>query len=113
MAAGMVILLAAILATGFLSAVPAIAPAPFSLWALAVISGGLLAVGGQRIILVWNRAHTLHELLDLDWFYRSIWQGANNLLGVLRVTAEVVEGSGSVLWSVLILLLVLMVAGGR
>ncbi|MCJ7548956.1 MAG: hypothetical protein MUQ30_04670, partial [Anaerolineae bacterium] len=61
----------------------------------------------------WSEARPLLELLDLQWFYRSVWQGASNLLGVVRVTAEVVEGSGSVLWSVVILLLVLMVIGYR
>jgi hypothetical protein len=113
MSLGMVGLMATILVASFYSTVPSIEPIPFGLWGLAVVGGSLLVLGGRRLIAVWNRAHTLHELLDLDWFYRAVWQGANNMLGVVRVTADVVEGSGSVLWSALILLLVLMVASGR
>ncbi|MBN1250359.1 MAG: hypothetical protein JXC32_22030 [Anaerolineae bacterium] len=113
MAVGMAVLVVTVLAASLAAEVPTIAPLPFALWVLATVGGCFLALRGERILAIWHRAHTLHELLDLDWFYGSVWQGANNLLGVLRVTADVVEGRGSVLWSVLILLLVLMVAGGR
>jgi hypothetical protein len=113
MLAGMLILVITIFAGSILTGVPSIEPMPFVLWILVVAAGCLLALWGDRVVVLWNRAHAVVELLDLGWLYRSVWQGANNMLGVLRVTAEVVEGSGSVLWSVLILLLVVMVGSRR
>lgn len=84
-----------------------------ALWLGAILAGAALARWGNAIRLSWGRGRPWIELFDLTWFYRAAWQGAENALGVLRVTAEVVEGSGSVLWSVLILLLALMVIGSR
>ncbi len=83
----------------------------FSLWVVAVGSGVALARWGGGVQRAWRQARPVIQLLDLQWLYRAAWQGAQHLLGVVRVTAEVVEGSGSVLWSVLILLLVLLVLG--
>jgi len=113
MAAGLLVMVLTLIAAGRVSLVPNIAAVPFSLWLTACTAGFTLALWGDRVHVVWSEARPLLELLDLQWLYRSVWQGARNLLGVVRVTAEVVEGSGSVLWSVVILLLVLMVIGYR
>jgi hypothetical protein len=91
---------------------PVTSPAA-ALWLGAVLSGAALARLGSPARLRWMRAGPWVELLDLTWFYRAAWQGAQHVLGFFRVVAEVVEGSGSVLWSVLILLLALMVVGSR
>lgn len=85
----------------------------FALWLAAVIVGAALARWVDPTRLSWSRARPWVELLDLTWLHRATWQGAENALGVLRATADVVEGSASVLWSVLILLLALLVIGSR
>lgn len=113
MVAGLAFLVYFVLAGSRPAGTPVIEPVAFVLWALSITGGCLLALWGSQAVALWNRAHGVLDLLDLRWLYRSVWQGANNMLGVVRVTSEVVEGSGSVLWSVLILLLVLMVAGGQ
>lgn len=82
-----------------------------SLWGLALVAAVAVAHWGSVVRGVLVEAQPVVELLDMQWFYRTVWQGAEHLLGVLRVGAEVVEGSGSVLWSVLVLLLVLVVLG--
>lgn len=84
-----------------------------ALWLGAVLVGAALARWGESVRLSWSKARPWVELFDLTWLYRATWQGAENALGVLRVTADVVEGSASVLWSVLILLLALLVIGSR
>lgn len=88
-------------------------PVAYLLWVFVLVGGMALARWGGGVRATLRRGAPVVELLDLRWLYRAAWQGAENLLGTVRVTAEVVEGSGSVLWSVLILLLVLMVVGSR
>ncbi|MGC9520477.1 MAG: hypothetical protein ACP5HG_01175 [Anaerolineae bacterium] len=85
---------------------------PFALWLVAVAAGVALSRWGCRLAPFREGAIAFVDLLDLQWLYEAAWDGAENLLGTVRVTAEVVEGSGSVLWSVLILLLVLVAVGG-
>lgn len=85
---------------------------PFVFWCVSVGAGIALLRWDDRLKAFRERVIAAVELLDLQWLYAAAWDGAENLLGTLRVTAEVVEGSGSVLWSVLILLLVLMVVSG-
>ncbi len=82
-------------------------------WGGALLVSVALAVWHDVIEGYLQRWIPVLNFLDMGWAYRSIWQGSENLLGVLRVTSEVLEGSGSILWSVLILLLVLMITGGR
>jgi len=113
MAAGLLFLILTVVVMGRVSRVPSIAAVPFALWLTVCTAGFALALWGDRVHVARSNMRPLLELLDLQWLYRSVWQGAGNLLGVVRATAEVVEGSGSVLWSVVILLLVLMVIGYR
>lgn len=91
---------------------------PFS-WAGLVLWGLtlLLAVGAARW-RVWARPwrvqwYPLLDFLDLQWFFRSVWRGTGNLLGVVRLASEVIEGSGAMVWSLLIMLLVLLVVMNR
>ncbi len=85
----------------------------FSLWVSALLIGLTFAIKRDVIAAYLQRWAPLLRFLDMGWAYRSIWQGSENLFGILRVASEVLEGSGSILWSVLILLLVLMIAGSR
>ena len=81
----------------------------WTLWCVA-IAGAVGAARWRAGLQLWSeRLQPLLDFLDLQWFYRSMWRGAENLLGFLRVAAEVIEGSGAMLWSLLILLLVLLV----
>lgn len=89
-------------------------PVAFGLWAVAIAAGAAWVRWGtaaQRRI--WYRIEPVVEFFDMQWLYRAVWQGAEHLLASLRIGAEVVEGSGSILWSVLVLLLVLMVLSNR
>lgn len=82
---------------------------------------GMSALLGSALLLRegWITREWLHfgepflEILNLQWLYRSMWRGADHLLALLRVTVEVIEGSGAVLWSLLILLLTLLVIISR
>jgi hypothetical protein len=95
------------------------APAPgFSwlgwvLWLLAVLGAVALAWGSASLRRGVRRVQPVLEFLDLQWLYHSVWRGAENLLSVMRISAEVVEGSGALLWSLLILLLMLLVVGNQ
>jgi hypothetical protein len=85
----------------------------FGFWSVAFLLGVALATRRETLVAYIQRWIPALNFLDMSWAYRSIWQGSENLFGILRVTSEVLEGSGSILWSVLILLLVLMIAGSR
>ncbi len=82
---------------------------------------GVSALLGSVLLLRWGTVtrEWLHygepflEILNLQWLYQSMWRGADHLLAVLRITVEVIEGSGAVLWSLLILLLTLLVIVSR
>ena len=87
---------------------------PFSwgglgLWIVVVLGALALARWGETMRNGFKRARPLLGILDLQWLYRSMWRGAGHLLGALRVSAGVLEGSGAVIWSLLILLLALLV----
>ncbi len=87
--------------------------AGFGLWFLAIIGAVALMRWGKVIRERLSYSQPLLEFLDLQWIYRSTWRGSEHLLGILRVSADVVEGSGALLWSLLILLLILLVVGNR
>lgn len=85
----------------------------FGLWFMALIGAipviywaGFLR---ERLRLV----QPLMEFVDLQWLYHSVWRGGEHLLSVLRVAADVVEGSAALLWSLLILMLILLVVASR
>ena len=80
------------------------------LWGVTLaFAGGLIWLGQPD----WQPLKPVLELLDLQWFYRSLWRGAEHLLSVVRVVAEVVEGSGALLWSLLVILIGLLVVLNR
>lgn len=113
MAVGLGVIMATLVA-----AVALVEPLPFSwlgfgIWLLSVLgAAGLARWGGQLRDRV-RYSQPLMEFLDLQWLYRSVWRGAEHLLGIVNVSADVVEGSGALLWSLLILLLVLLVVGNQ
>lgn len=85
----------------------------WSLWAVVLVCGGLLAwqekVIRSRIGLLLS---AIHDVLRLEWLYRSVVGALDRGLGVLRVADEVVGGAGALLWSLLLFLLLLMVWSG-
>lgn len=111
--AGWALLVGILVAVSLRVSYSPLAGSAFGLWLGVVMAGAVLARWGNSAGLSWSKARPWVELLDLTWFFRATWQGAENALGVLRVAADVVEGSASVLWSVLILLLALLVIGNR
>ncbi len=85
------------------------------LWLLTIGGAGALTLQGTRYYRTHKRRHRLSEritpyldILDLQWFYHALWRGAEHFLGVLHVAAEVFEGSGALLWSFLILMLIVL-----
>lgn len=85
----------------------------FGLWFMAMLAAAALVYWERPLRARAQFVQPLMEFLDLQWLYRSMWRGAEHLLSVLRIAAEVVEGSGSLLWSLLILLLILQVLVNR
>ena len=83
------------------------------LWLLVVMVAGIVARWGGPVRHLLQGGKPVLEFLDLQWFYRAMWRGTEHALTILRASAEVVEGSGAVLWSLLILLLVLLVVTSR
>jgi len=83
----------------------------FGFWLLSVLGAAALLRWGKPLRERARYSQPVMEFIDLQWLYRSMWRGAEHLLGVLRVSADVIEGSASPLWSLLILLLILLVVG--
>ncbi|MFP4344664.1 MAG: hypothetical protein ACLFU8_08230 [Anaerolineales bacterium] len=83
------------------------------LWGGAVLLGAGLAWKGLRVRRWVMHGVALWDSLDLQWFYRALWRGSEHLLGLVRVAADVVEGSGALLWSLLVLLIILLVTVNR
>ncbi len=69
--------------------------------------------GGALIERTLRRTRPFWDLLDAQWLHRSIWAGLEHVLGFVRVLAEVVEGSGALLWSLLVVLILLLVRGSQ
>jgi hypothetical protein len=51
----------------------------------------------------------VHGVLCLEWFYDALVGALDRGLNVLRLADEVVEGAGTLLWSLLLFLLILLV----
>ena len=84
----------------------------FGLWLMAMLVAAVFVYWERPLRSRVQFVQPLMEFLDLQWLYRSMWRGGEHLLAFLRVTADVVEGSGALLWSLLILLLILQVVVG-
>jgi hypothetical protein len=108
---GLVLVIGVLVAAALQSRMAFGGPVSLLLWSVAVGLALILVHWGGRVQRSLDHVRPLVDLLDLQWFYSAVWEGSENMLGILRASAEVVEGSGSVLWSMLILLLVLMVIG--
>jgi hypothetical protein len=92
--------------------------APSTVGLLLWLGSLLLAVityrwGAALIERALRRTRPLWDLLDVQWFHRSIWAGLEHILGFVRVLAEVVEGSGALLWSMLVVLILLLIRGSQ
>jgi hypothetical protein len=119
MVAGLGITTAALIATVFLVkplhgvSQPSFSWLGFGFWVLSAFGAGALVRWGKPLRERARYSQPVMEFIDLQWLYRSIWHGAEHLLSVVRITADVLEGSASLLWSLLILLLILMVVGNQ
>ncbi len=111
--AGLVLIVAVIIGAAVHVDLAAGAPVSLLLWTAALVLALVLAHFSNIVQRSLDRLRFLVDLVDLQWLYSAVWEGSENMLGVLRATADVVEGSGSVLWSLLIVLLVLMIMGSR
>jgi hypothetical protein len=83
------------------------------LWLGVMSLAGLLFIYGGIFQKAWGRLYPVLEVFDGQWFYHAVWQGSVNILNMISVLADVIEGRGSLLWSLLILLLVIMVVTSR
>ena len=81
-------------------------------WASSLVIG--VALGWLDVILRGRfdpLLDAVHGLLRLDWMY-DLMKGAMRLgLGIIQASEEIVGGSGAVLWSLLLLLLVVLMWG--
>lgn len=107
-----------ILTTVLIATIALVEPVPFSwlgfgAWLLSILGAGALVRWGLPLRERTRYIQPVMEFIDLQWLYRSVWRGAEHLLGILRIAADVVEGSASLLWSLLILLLILLVVGNQ
>ncbi len=83
------------------------------LWLLAGAAAVALLRWGW-MTHVWLRyGEPILELVELSWLYRALWRGMEHVLSFLRMANEISEGNGSVLWSLLMLLLFLLVVINR
>lgn len=82
-------------------------------WFLALLLATVVASSGIQVRQWLRRVQPVIEFVDMQWFYRALWRGAEHMLGLLRVSVEIVEGSGALLWSLLIVLLILLVVSSR
>ena len=94
-------------------------PSPVGMvgWGLMLaLTVGLFLLGRRvRVQRVEERLR-LGPILDfvgLQWFYRALWRGWDHLLAVVRAAAEIVEGRGALIWSLLIVLITLLMAVKR
>lgn len=82
----------------------------WALWIFALVGGGVLGWQDEnvraRIAFLMSAAH---DFVRLDWFNESVVGAMEQGLRVLRVIDEVVGGAGSLLWSLLLFLLILLV----
>jgi hypothetical protein len=83
------------------------------LWIGLMSLAGILFIYGGVFQKAWGRLYPVLEVFDGQWLYHAVWQGSVNLLNIIRVISNVVEGRGSLLWSLLILLLVMLVVSSR
>ncbi len=110
-ALGMLVLVLA--GTAILSRVAPISIIGFGSWFLAVMLAGGVAYSRRSIHRGLRHSYPVMEFLDMQWFYRAMWRGAEHMLGVLRTSADIIEGSGALLWSLLIVLLILLAASSQ
>lgn len=85
----------------------------YILWLGVMSLASVLFINGRVFEKAWGRLSPIIKVLDGQWIYRAIWQGSVNGLSVVRIITNVVEGRGSLLWSMLILLLVMLVVSSR
>ena len=80
------------------------------LWLFALVGGGVLGWQDENVRSnISFLMSAAHDFVRLDWFNESVVGAMEQGLRVLRVIDEVVGGAGSLLWSLLLFLLILLV----
>ncbi|MDY6878019.1 MAG: hypothetical protein SWK90_17695 [Chloroflexota bacterium] len=84
------------------------------LLAAALAGGGVLAwQEGKLRPKIQLFLSAAHDLLRLEWFYDAVAGALERGLSILWAAGELVGGAGTLLWSCLLFLLLLLVWGGR
>jgi formate hydrogenlyase subunit 3/multisubunit Na+/H+ antiporter MnhD subunit len=82
-------------------------PVALGLWLLATALGFVLwrfeNAARSRADVAWA---ALASLFRLDWLYRLLWDLIRGLAALIRNLAEVLEGEGAILWTLVVVLLV-------
>ena len=84
------------------------------LWLISLAGGGLLVWQEENLrpqIELWLTA--AHDLVCLDWLYELVVDSLDRGLNALRVADELVGGAGTLLWSWLLFLIVLLAWGSQ
>jgi hypothetical protein len=82
----------------------------WSIWVVSLVIGGLLV--WQERNLRPRVAYLLgvfHDLWRLDWLYGALAGAFDRGLSVLRAADEVIGGTGALLWSIVLFLIVVLV----
>ncbi len=87
--------------------------AGWALWVVLTVSLAWFSRGWKRARWDRLRVRSFFDLLELRWLYRALWRGWDHMLAVVRAAAEIVEGRGALIWSLLIVLITLLMAVKR
>jgi len=83
------------------------------LWTISLAGGGVLAWQDRALRpKIGLLLSSIRGLLRLEWIYEAVVGALDRGLSVLRVVDEVVGGAGTLLWSWLLFLLLVLIWGG-
>ena len=92
-------------------------PSVLAALGIAVMSVSLSIVLWYYRSMVVSRSKDISEawfgyVADLRWLHLSIWRIYRWLVKAIRVFADILEGQGGILWSLVIVFAILVVVGG-
>ena len=83
------------------------------LWVTVIACGGLLAWQENALrARIGPLLDAIHDLLRLEWLYSAVVGAFGRGISVFRAANQVVGGAGSLLWSLLLFLLLLLAWSG-
>ncbi len=83
------------------------------LWIVTLAAAAGLRFKAQLTRRWLRKLQPFWDALDGTWLYRAIWRGMEHILGGIGMIAEIIEGSGALLWSLLVLLIIFVVVLNR